>query len=153
MSISLHVSSRSPTGSLPLVMHLANGQTMPVLPGPPVQMPSVISVSSVVGAANSTNTIIPPFHLNAHKHTWAPGKHGLWSILSMVACPNTSLIQHYGILNKDSSGQLAPGLGIDLASLLIGWFHLALSTSQIAHHFPQYTAPAFPIEIVIALKD
>ncbi|XP_049982613.1 cyclic AMP-dependent transcription factor ATF-7 isoform X3 [Alexandromys fortis] len=33
----------SPTGSLPLVMHLANGQTMPVLPGPPVQMPSVIS--------------------------------------------------------------------------------------------------------------
>ncbi|CAO2600627.1 Cyclic AMP-dependent transcription factor ATF-7 [Lemmus lemmus] len=38
----------SPTGSLPLVMHLANGQTMPVLPGPPVQMPSVISVSFVV---------------------------------------------------------------------------------------------------------
>ncbi|VCW98121.1 unnamed protein product [Gulo gulo] len=28
-------------------MHLANGQTMPVLPGPPVQMPSVISVSSI----------------------------------------------------------------------------------------------------------
>lgn len=68
MSILLHVSSRSPTGSLPLVMHLANGQTMPVLPGPPVQMPSVISVSSVVGAASSTNTLIPPFHLNAHKH-------------------------------------------------------------------------------------
>ncbi|XP_072510961.1 cyclic AMP-dependent transcription factor ATF-7 isoform X1 [Notamacropus eugenii] len=35
----------SPTGSLPLVMHLANGQTMPVLPGPPVQMPSVISLA------------------------------------------------------------------------------------------------------------
>uniref|UniRef100_A0A672UWX4 Cyclic AMP-dependent transcription factor ATF-7 n=1 Tax=Strigops habroptila TaxID=2489341 RepID=A0A672UWX4_STRHB len=34
----------SPTGSLPLVVQLANGQTMPVLPGPPVQMPSVISV-------------------------------------------------------------------------------------------------------------
>ncbi|NXH72301.1 ATF7 factor, partial [Hydrobates tethys] len=33
----------SPTGSLPLVVQLANGQTMPVLPGPPVQMPSVIS--------------------------------------------------------------------------------------------------------------
>lgn len=69
VSISLYISSRSPTGSLPLVMHLANGQTMPVLPGPPVQMPSVISVSSVVGAANPTNTRTPPFHLNAHKHT------------------------------------------------------------------------------------
>ncbi|KFU91051.1 Cyclic AMP-dependent transcription factor ATF-7, partial [Chaetura pelagica] len=34
----------SPTGSLPLVVQLANGQTMPVLPGPPVQMPSVISM-------------------------------------------------------------------------------------------------------------
>lgn len=35
---------RSPSGSLPLVVQLPNGQTMPVLPGPPVQMPSVISV-------------------------------------------------------------------------------------------------------------
>lgn len=69
VNISLYISSRSPTGSLPLVMHLANGQTMPVLPGPPVQMPSVISVSSVVGAANPINTRTPPFHLNAHKHT------------------------------------------------------------------------------------
>ncbi|NXA43575.1 ATF7 factor, partial [Eudromia elegans] len=34
----------SPTGSLPLVVQLANGQTVPVLPGPAVQMPSVISV-------------------------------------------------------------------------------------------------------------
>ncbi|XP_075863421.1 cyclic AMP-dependent transcription factor ATF-7 isoform X2 [Microcebus murinus] len=38
----------SPTASLPLVMHLANGQTMPVLPGPPVQMPSVISLARPV---------------------------------------------------------------------------------------------------------
>ncbi|NXS97633.1 ATF7 factor, partial [Jacana jacana] len=35
----------SPTGSLPLVVQLANGQTLPVLPGPPVQMPSVISLA------------------------------------------------------------------------------------------------------------
>ncbi|KAK2510983.1 Atf7 [Columba guinea] len=35
----------SPTGSLPLVVQLANGQTMPVLSGPPVQMPSVISLA------------------------------------------------------------------------------------------------------------
>ncbi|XP_053907559.1 cyclic AMP-dependent transcription factor ATF-7 [Cuculus canorus] len=35
----------SPTASLPLVVQLANGQTMPVLPGPPVQMPSVISLA------------------------------------------------------------------------------------------------------------
>ena len=55
VSISLHIFCRSPTGSLPLVMHLANGQTMPMLPGPPVQMPSVISVSSVVRTANPTN--------------------------------------------------------------------------------------------------
>ncbi|XP_009997800.1 PREDICTED: cyclic AMP-dependent transcription factor ATF-7, partial [Chaetura pelagica] len=38
----------SPTGSLPLVVQLANGQTMPVLPGPPVQMPSVISLARPV---------------------------------------------------------------------------------------------------------
>ncbi|KGL90570.1 Cyclic AMP-dependent transcription factor ATF-7, partial [Charadrius vociferus] len=41
----------SPTGSLPLVVQLANGQTMPVLPGPPVQMPSVISVRQTSDAA------------------------------------------------------------------------------------------------------
>ncbi|XP_028930076.1 cyclic AMP-dependent transcription factor ATF-7 isoform X1 [Ornithorhynchus anatinus] len=35
----------SPTGSIPLVVHLANGQAVPVLPGPPVQMPSVISLA------------------------------------------------------------------------------------------------------------
>nr|XP_056714335.1 cyclic AMP-dependent transcription factor ATF-7 [Euleptes europaea] len=35
----------SPTGSMPLVMQLVNGQTMPVLPGPPIQMPSVISLA------------------------------------------------------------------------------------------------------------
>lgn len=81
MTILLYVSSRSPTGSLPLVMHLANGQTMPMLTGPPVQMPSVISVSFVVGVASSTNTLIPPFHLNAHKHTQTPEKCGLWSVL------------------------------------------------------------------------
>ncbi|XP_042309491.1 cyclic AMP-dependent transcription factor ATF-7 isoform X2 [Sceloporus undulatus] len=38
----------SPTSSIPLVMHLVNGQTMPVLPGPPVQMPSVISLARPV---------------------------------------------------------------------------------------------------------
>lgn len=64
--ISLHFSCRSPTSSLPLVMHLANGQTMPVLPGPPVQMPSVISVSFVDGAAKPTSALIHPFHLNDH---------------------------------------------------------------------------------------
>ncbi|XP_072775748.1 cyclic AMP-dependent transcription factor ATF-7-like isoform X1 [Taeniopygia guttata] len=35
----------SPGGSLPLVVQLANGQTVPVLPGPAVQMPSVISLA------------------------------------------------------------------------------------------------------------
>uniref|UniRef100_A0A8D0BC70 Cyclic AMP-dependent transcription factor ATF-7 n=2 Tax=Salvator merianae TaxID=96440 RepID=A0A8D0BC70_SALMN len=35
----------SPTSSVPLVMHLVNGQNMPVLPGPSVQMPSVISLA------------------------------------------------------------------------------------------------------------
>ncbi|POI25628.1 hypothetical protein CIB84_010622, partial [Bambusicola thoracicus] len=38
----------SPTGSLPLVVQLPNGQTMPVLPGPPMQMPSVISLARPV---------------------------------------------------------------------------------------------------------
>ncbi|XP_014748603.1 PREDICTED: cyclic AMP-dependent transcription factor ATF-7 [Sturnus vulgaris] len=38
----------SPSGSLPLVVQLANGQTVPVLPGPPVQMPSVISLARPV---------------------------------------------------------------------------------------------------------
>lgn len=72
----------SPTGSLPLVMHLANGQTMPVLPGPPVQMPSVISVSCAVGAASPTDTLVPPFHLNGRKRTRAPGKCERCSVLA-----------------------------------------------------------------------
>ncbi|XP_010724744.3 cyclic AMP-dependent transcription factor ATF-7, partial [Meleagris gallopavo] len=38
----------SPSGSLPLVVQLPNGQTMPVLPGPPMQMPSVISLARPV---------------------------------------------------------------------------------------------------------
>ncbi|XP_025902462.1 cyclic AMP-dependent transcription factor ATF-7 [Nothoprocta perdicaria] len=38
----------SPTGSLPLVVQLANGQAVPVLPGPAVQMPSVISLARPV---------------------------------------------------------------------------------------------------------
>ncbi|KAF2974282.1 hypothetical protein EK904_013376, partial [Melospiza melodia maxima] len=38
----------SPSSSLPLVVQLANGQTVPVLPGPPVQMPSVISLARPV---------------------------------------------------------------------------------------------------------
>ncbi|NXI62472.1 ATF7 factor, partial [Anseranas semipalmata] len=48
----------SPTGSLPLVVQLPNGQTMPVLPGPPVQMPSVISslpAGDWIGASCSSN--------------------------------------------------------------------------------------------------
>ncbi|XP_075301781.1 cyclic AMP-dependent transcription factor ATF-7 isoform X4 [Opisthocomus hoazin] len=46
----------SPTGSLPLVVQLANGQTMPVLPGPPVQMPSVISrLKASLTASSSLN--------------------------------------------------------------------------------------------------
>lgn len=57
-------------------MHLANGQTMPVLPGPPVQMPSVISVSFVVGAAKPTSTLIPPFHLNDHNQRTPPPHQG-----------------------------------------------------------------------------
>ncbi|XP_049481575.1 cyclic AMP-dependent transcription factor ATF-7 isoform X3 [Panthera uncia] len=63
----------SPTGSLPLVMHLANGQTMPVLPGPPVQMPSVISLARPVSMVpnipgipgppvNSSGSISPSGH-------------------------------------------------------------------------------------------
>ncbi|XP_064140197.1 cyclic AMP-dependent transcription factor ATF-7 isoform X3 [Loxodonta africana] len=63
----------SPTGSLPLVMHLANGQTMPVLPGPPVQMPSVISLARPVSMVpnipgipgppvNSSGSVSPSGH-------------------------------------------------------------------------------------------
>ncbi|KAM4699001.1 cyclic AMP-dependent transcription factor ATF-7-like [Discoglossus pictus] len=35
----------SPGSALPLMMHIANGQTVPFLPGPHVQMPSVISLA------------------------------------------------------------------------------------------------------------
>uniref|UniRef100_W5MIW7 Cyclic AMP-dependent transcription factor ATF-7 n=1 Tax=Lepisosteus oculatus TaxID=7918 RepID=W5MIW7_LEPOC len=38
----------SPTGPYPVLMHLPNGQAVPVLPGPPVQMPSVISLARPV---------------------------------------------------------------------------------------------------------
>lgn len=112
VSISLRVSSRSPTPAPSLSSCiLLMDQTMPVLPGPPVQMPSVISVSSVVGAANPA-THEPPFHLNAHKHTWAPGKQGLWSVLVErgslpILFTNLCQSQHYGTLDKGSSGPLA----------------------------------------------
>lgn len=64
-------------------MHLANGQTMPVLPGPPVQMPSVISVSFVVRAAKPASTLIPPFHLNDHNQR-TPREMWAWTVL--VVC-------------------------------------------------------------------
>ncbi|XP_066564732.1 cyclic AMP-dependent transcription factor ATF-7 isoform X2 [Amia ocellicauda] len=38
----------SPTGPYPMVMHLSNGQAVPMLPGPPVQMTSVISLARPV---------------------------------------------------------------------------------------------------------
>lgn len=52
LCVHVFFSSRSPTSSVPLVMHLVNGQTVPVLPGPPVQMPSVISVIEASFIAN-----------------------------------------------------------------------------------------------------
>lgn len=61
-------------------MHLANGQTMPVLPGPPVQMPSVISVSFVVGVAKPTSTLIPPFYMNGHNKR-TPREMWAWTVL------------------------------------------------------------------------
>uniref|UniRef100_G1S7H3 Cyclic AMP-dependent transcription factor ATF-7 n=1 Tax=Nomascus leucogenys TaxID=61853 RepID=G1S7H3_NOMLE len=68
----------SPTGSLPLVMHLANGQTMPVLPGPPgnccptngIMFPSLARPVSMVPnipgipgpPVNSSGSISPSGH-------------------------------------------------------------------------------------------
>ncbi|KAM6980148.1 LOW QUALITY PROTEIN: cyclic AMP-dependent transcription factor ATF-7b [Aplochiton taeniatus] len=43
LSLAFDFVTSSPTGSYPLVMHLPNGQTVPLLPSP-VQMPSVISL-------------------------------------------------------------------------------------------------------------
>ncbi|XP_032939184.1 cyclic AMP-dependent transcription factor ATF-7-like [Catharus ustulatus] len=52
----------SPSGSLPLVVQLANGQTVPVLPGP-VQMPSVISLARPVPVVPNVPGIPgPPLH-------------------------------------------------------------------------------------------
>ncbi|KAJ6656178.1 hypothetical protein lerEdw1_004095 [Lerista edwardsae] len=69
----------SPTSSVPLVMHLVNGQTVPVLPGPPVQMPSVISLArpmSVVpnipgipGPPSISSGSISPSGLPMHSET------------------------------------------------------------------------------------
>ncbi|XP_056371227.1 cyclic AMP-dependent transcription factor ATF-7-like [Oenanthe melanoleuca] len=53
----------SPSGSLPLVVQLANGQTVPVLPGPPLQMPSVISLARPVPVVPNIPGIPgPPIH-------------------------------------------------------------------------------------------
>lgn len=104
-------------------MHLANGQTMPMLPGPPVQMPSVISVSFVVRTAKPTNILIPPFHLNGCNHR-TPRDMWAWTVL--VVCGSvpklfTNLCQcNTEALDKDSSGQLASSQGVDLANLLNG---------------------------------
>ncbi|XP_064330474.1 cyclic AMP-dependent transcription factor ATF-7 isoform X2 [Phalacrocorax carbo] len=69
----------SPTGSLPLVVQLANGQTMPVLPGPPVQMPSVISLArpmsmvpnipGIPGPPINSSGSISPSGLPVHSET------------------------------------------------------------------------------------
>ncbi|NXL53816.1 ATF7 factor, partial [Podilymbus podiceps] len=61
----------SPTGSLPLVVQLANGQTMPVLPGPPVQMPSVISVRETSNTAlrgRGGDGVFPLPNIRRHFH-------------------------------------------------------------------------------------
>lgn len=69
----------SPTSSVPLVMHLVNGQTVPVLPGPPVQMPSVISLArpmtmvpnipGIPGPPSISSGSISPSGLPAHSET------------------------------------------------------------------------------------
>lgn len=56
--------SSSPTSSFPLVRHLPNGQTVPLLPSP-VQMTSVISVSSLKIFQKKKSTHIHK-HLNLY---------------------------------------------------------------------------------------
>ncbi|NXP71713.1 ATF7 factor, partial [Ramphastos sulfuratus] len=60
----------SPTGSLPLVVQLANGQTLPVLPGPPLQMPSVISVRNLLVQLAPWGWGLLPCHSSAAAATW-----------------------------------------------------------------------------------
>lgn len=60
MLFRLGLHSSSPTSSYPLVRHLPNGQTVPLLPSP-VQMTSVISVSH-------SEKLQPSGHTHRHTH-------------------------------------------------------------------------------------
>ncbi|XP_056129758.1 cyclic AMP-dependent transcription factor ATF-7b isoform X2 [Lampris incognitus] len=74
----------SPTGSYPLVMHLPNGQTVPLLPSP-VQMPSVISLARPVNTVPNIPGIPGPPVGGASSGSSSPSGYSLHSETKMVS--------------------------------------------------------------------
>ncbi|XP_029907865.1 cyclic AMP-dependent transcription factor ATF-7b isoform X2 [Myripristis murdjan] len=72
----------SPTGSYPLVMHLPNGQTVPLLPSP-VQMPSVISLARPVNTVPNIPGIPGPPVGGASSGSSSPSGYSLHSETKM----------------------------------------------------------------------
>ncbi|KFW74340.1 Cyclic AMP-dependent transcription factor ATF-7, partial [Manacus vitellinus] len=113
----------SPTGSLPLVVQLANGQTVPVLPGPPVQMPSVISVVEV-----------PPGTL----------EHSVLGAGSTGGCPLMSLL----LLPQRLKASLTASSSLNGSNLVVGSASTMVTArpeqSQILVQHPDAPSPAQP---------
>ncbi|KAM4613898.1 cyclic AMP-dependent transcription factor ATF-7b isoform 6-T8 [Polymixia lowei] len=74
----------SPTGSYPLVMHLPNGQTVPLLPSP-VQMPSVISLARPMNTVPNIPGIPGPPVGGASSGSSSPSGYSLHSETKMVS--------------------------------------------------------------------
>ncbi|XP_062321957.1 cyclic AMP-dependent transcription factor ATF-7b isoform X2 [Osmerus eperlanus] len=74
----------SPTGSYPLVMHLPNGQTVPLLPSP-VQMPSVISLARPLNMVPNIPGIPGPPISGTSSGSSSPSGYSLHSDAKMVS--------------------------------------------------------------------
>ncbi|NWY22016.1 ATF7 factor, partial [Aphelocoma coerulescens] len=123
----------SPTGSLPLVVQLANGQTMPVLPGPPVQMPSLgtalAGLESAAVPADPTASRVAP---------------GWQELLRVLAAPLTSLLLPWQRLKAS----LTASSSLNGGSLVVGSASTMVTArpeqSQILVQHPDAPSPAQP---------
>ncbi|XP_053564268.1 cyclic AMP-dependent transcription factor ATF-7 [Bombina bombina] len=72
----------SPSSSVPLMMHIGNGQSIPFLPGPHVQMPSVISLARPISMVPNIPGIPGPPVISGGGHI-SPSGHSIHSEAKM----------------------------------------------------------------------
>nr|XP_043880681.1 cyclic AMP-dependent transcription factor ATF-7b isoform X3 [Solea senegalensis] len=93
---------RSPTGSYPLVRHLPNGQTVPLLPSP-VQMTSVISLARPVNSVPNIPGIPGPPVGGASSGSSSPSSYSLHSETKMRL---KAALTHQGPGAQDGAGSI-----------------------------------------------